>query len=96
MLTNLIQVLSAFVGTKPANRGTGKAGEDQLGSAVAQIGDAQHAGDETLVAWPNAVGQVDFVFASVEATDALPRAPCTGFDASLELVSVHGNLFAQG
>ena len=50
LLTNIIQVLPAFVGAESATGGAGETGEDTCGGAIAQIGDAQHAGDETLAA----------------------------------------------
>src|SRR5437667_8350864 len=79
MLASLVEVLSAFVGTDSATRGARETSEDDFGRTVAQVGKAQHAGEETLAAGPNAVAQVGFVNGSVEATLALPGARCAGF-----------------
>ena len=90
MLTRIMQVLSAFVGTESATRGAGETGEANVGSAIAQVGNAQQTGEETLAARPIAVGHFGYAIAEVEATVARSGAGYAGFDTSLELVTVHG------
>jgi hypothetical protein len=92
MLASIIQVLSAFVGTESATDGAGETGEGESGRGIAQVGNAQQTGAETLAAEANAVGQVGSVNAAIEATLALPCAGYAGFDASLELLAIHGQL----
>jgi hypothetical protein len=92
MLASIIQVLSTFVGTESATDGAGETGQGEFGRGITQVGKAQHRGAETLAAEANAVGQVGSVNADIEATLALPCAGCAGFDASPELLAIHGQL----
>jgi hypothetical protein len=95
MQASIVGVLSAFVGTESASRDASETDRDDPGGVIAQVGEAQHAGSETLATESNAFGQVGFVNAGVEATLAMLGAGCAGFDANLELCTIHGEPVQQ-